>query len=94
MSEFGTITYEGNSYELTDNCFLTNRLFDGWWGDAEEGEEYTSEWEAPARDETGNIYRVTWQFEAIKGEEPEDDGWPWENDEHIINVEMIEEAED
>lgn len=84
--KFGTVTHEGTAYTLAEVATLSNRPFAGWWGDAEDGDEYTSEWVARAIDDAGDEYQVYWQFDAIKGEEPEDDGnWPWD-DEHIARV--------
>lgn len=80
--------YEINGKTITtdDECFLTNRVFPGWWGDAKEGESYISEWACNATDESGEPCRVIYQFPAVKGEEPDDDGWPWE-DERYVSVE-------
>lgn len=78
--EFGTVTFEGKTYWLTEVADFSNRVFDGWFGDAEEGEAYTTEFKAEAIDAEGNEYVVTWQFETVKGNEPEDNGnWPWQN---------------
>lgn len=80
-AKYGTVTHEGKEYTLTSIADYSNRLFTGWWGDAQEGEEYTAEFSAPAIDDEGNKYRVYWQFDAVKGEEPEDNGnWPWYDD--------------
>lgn len=87
--EYGEITHSGKAYALLDQVELTNRAFNGWWGDAAEGEEYISEWSTPAIDQDGEEYVVRWQFTAIKGQEPEDDGdWPWD-DEHVTDVQVV-----
>lgn len=84
-AEFGEITFQGQQYALVFQAQLTNRVFDGWWGDARGGEEYVSEWSAPAIGTDGNEYVVRWQFDAVKGQEPEDDGdWPWDEIHEVI----------
>ena len=76
--ENGTVDFEGKTYALKRQAELTNRVFPGWFGDAAEGEEYTTEYGAPAIDEDGNEYWVTWQFNEVKGEESDDCGsYPW-----------------
>lgn len=71
-----------------DECFLTNRVFPGWWGDVSDGEEYQSEWACYAEDKDGERYKIVWMFPAVKGDEPEDGGdWPWDNDELIYKIE-------
>lgn len=74
--------------ELTSNGrqYLTNRVFSGWWGDVAEGEGYLSEWATIATDEDGERYQIVWQFPAVKGQEPDDDGWPWGDEEYIRHV--------
>lgn len=87
-TDFGSCTYEGKDYILTDQAFLSNRLFPGWWGDAQEGEHYTAEYHATATDAEGYNYLVYWQFDAVKGAEPEDESnYPWD-DAHISRVVM------
>ena len=84
--DFGTVDYEGYHLTVTDNAYLTNRCFPGWFGEAEEGESYTAEYEAPSKDNEGNSYRVRWQFEVVKGQELEDEGaYPWDN-EHVSQI--------
>lgn len=86
---YGTIEVEVKGLELTfwptRQPELSNRLFTGWWGDAEEGEPYTTEWSCPAIDMDGNEYEITWQFDEIKGEEREPDTYPWDVD-HITRI--------
>lgn len=77
--------------ELTsdDECFLSNYVFPGWHGDAAEGEEYTSQWQVYAEGSDGERYLITWDFPAVKGQEPEDDGdWPWDNEQYM-SIERI-----
>lgn len=85
-SEYGTINFNGRTYELTNQAELTNRVFPGWWGDVEDGEDYVSEWSASGVDAEGEPVTVVWQFPAVRGEEPEDGGaWPW-GDEYVTTV--------
>lgn len=82
------ISYQGEKYTLECDAFLSNRVFPGWWGDVEEGEAYTAEYEAYATSTGGDgaRYVVRWHFDAVKGDEPEDEGnWPWD-DENIVSV--------
>lgn len=83
---YGTVIFEGKAYTLTNDAYLTNRVFPGCWNDVSDGEEYASEWESPAVDGGGNEYLVRWQFSATKGEEPEDDNWPWGDDDYVTEV--------
>lgn len=86
---FGKVLYGGNVYHLSEEASLTNRVFHGWFGDADDGETYTTEYSASAFDSEGAPYRVYWQFDVIKGQEPEDEGdYPW-TDEHISAVEGV-----
>lgn len=76
--KFGTIEHEGKTYTLAQEADYSNRVFPGWYGDAQEGEEYVTEFSAKALDDDGNEYWVYWMFDTIKGEEPADNGnWPW-----------------
>jgi hypothetical protein len=85
-SKFGTVVYEGKVYWLTAVADFSNRPFPGWWGDAQEGDLYTAEFSCPAVDGAGDEWLVYWQFEAVKGQEPEDNGaWPWD-EENIARV--------
>ena len=78
-AKYGEISFQGKSYALIEQAELTNRLFYGWWGDAKAGEEFLMELSAPAMDVDENEYVVTWQFEVIKGEEPDDaSGYDWD----------------
>lgn len=69
---FGVVYFAGKEYILLRDATLSNRVFSGWFGDAADGEEYISEWTAPAVDRDGNEYTVSWHFNVVKGEEPED----------------------
>ena len=60
--DYGEVTHNGRHVSLTDTATLTNRLFCGWWGDADEGEEYTSEWSASGVDDAGLPVRVYWSI--------------------------------
>lgn len=87
--KFGTVVFDGNEYTLTAQADYTNRVFPGWFGDAEEGDSYITEFSCPAVDAAGNIYEVTWQFNVTKGEEllPENHEWS-----DVASVELVEEA--
>lgn len=92
--QFGTVAHEGNVYWLTQHPDYSNRPFGGWWGDAQEGESYTAEFEADAVDGAGDVYRVRWQFEVVKGEEPELDSLDWDEIADVTLVEMAEDDDD
>lgn len=80
MSNFGSVTFEGKLYILTQDADYTNRVFPGWFGDAQDGETYTTEFSAAAIDENGDKCRVFWQFEEIRGQEREDsEKYDWSN---------------
>lgn len=87
-SENGEIVFQGKRYALLETASLTNRLFDGGWQPhLQDGDEYISEWSAPAIGEDGEEYVVVWRFDAVKGQEPEDDSnWPWGN---VHSVEVV-----
>lgn len=74
MSNFGTINQDGNEYTLTQEADYSNRVFPGWYGDAQEGESYTAEFSAAAVDANGDTHRVYWQFDEVKGQERADAG--------------------
>lgn len=78
--DYGTVTHNGRTITLTEQATLTNRVFTGWWGEAQEGKSYTVEYSARGKDTEGNEYRVYWQFDAVKGDEPEDESnYPWKD---------------
>lgn len=82
-----TVKHDNKTLTLTADAQLSNRVFAGWWGDAKDGETYQAEFSAPAKDDQGNEYTVYWQFEAIKGQEPEDDSnYPWHDESAICRV--------
>lgn len=81
-----TTTFDGQTYTIDGDAFFSNRPFAGWWGDADEGQGYTSEWYQPTIDEDGNNVTLVYHFDALRGEEPEDDGWDWANDNNIVDV--------
>lgn len=90
--DYGSVTYEGKEYRLTQEAYETSRLFYGSWNDRYDDGTFEAEYAASAVDEAGNKYEVTWHFPATPGEEPEDESnWPW-GDEHIVKVELIAEA--
>lgn len=83
--EYGTVTFDGVEYVLDSIAEYSNRVFPGWWGDADEGESYVAEFSAAAHDSEGNDYAVYWQFAEIKGQEPEDLGlYPWQDVNRVV----------
>lgn len=73
--------------ESRDECFLTDRDFPGWFGDAKDGDEYIAEYADYATDADGNEYRLVWQFVLVRGEEPDDDSsLPWEDGPDFIEM--------
>ena len=81
------VTFEGKTYRVNGSlAYQTNRVFFGWHNDVEQGETYIDEWAEDGEDMSGIPVRVTWQWEMVKGEEPEDGGdYPW-CDENIVEV--------
>lgn len=86
--ENGEIIFQGKHYALLAQAALTNRLFDGGWNPyLRHGEEYISEWSAPAIGQDGEEYIIVWRFSAVKGQEPEDNSnWPWGEIYEVISV--------
>jgi len=85
MSE-NRVRHNGNNYLVNGQAELSNRVFFGWWGDAQYGEEYTAEWEADGEDESGIPVIIRWQMTMVKGNEPED-GADWDfSDSNISKV--------
>lgn len=74
--DYGTVAYNGQEIALTEQAYLTNRVFPGGWSTAEIGESYVSEWAAAGRLGAQAVL-VTWQFSLMKGQEPEDAMLPW-----------------
>lgn len=86
-TDYGEVEYQGKEYTLAEQATLSNRMFPGWFGDAEEGEPYTAEYQAAAVDNGGESYMVLWHFETVRGEEPWDESdYPFDND-HVWSVE-------
>ena len=74
MSTYGTVNYQGQQYRLTEDASLSNRLFNGGWQDAVDGAQYIAEYCASGVSLEGAPVTIYWQFEAVKGMEPEDEG--------------------
>lgn len=86
--DFGTIKYNGLIYALLRQACPTGRSFTRCFSDVEVGEVYTDEWHAPATGPDGKLYWVTWQWDTVKGQEPEDGGdYPW-YDSNIVSVKI------
>lgn len=83
-----------DDYTLDDVGFsdatLTNRVFPGWWGDVTDDEEYFAEWQAIGTGPAGESVRIVWQFPAVKGAEPDDDAWPWDEQRYVQSIERID----
>lgn len=78
--EFGSYQFEGKTYYATRQMEFTNREFLGCFNEAEEGEEYVSEYSAPGYDENGNPVEIFMMFTEIKGEEAESSNLNWSQD--------------
>lgn len=82
----GHANFEGHHYIFDTQAVLTNGVFAGWFGDAEDGEEYTTQYAATGYRDDGAEYRIFFEFSVVKGEEPEDESeYTW-NDEHVSGV--------
>lgn len=75
--EFGSYQFEGKTYYATRQMEFTNREFLGCFEEAEEGEEYVSEYSAPGYDENGNPVEIFMMFTEIKGEEVDPENLNW-----------------
>lgn len=84
----GKVEFEGREYALLCEPSLTNNVFPGWFGDAKNGEAYVMQWGAGAVDADGIKHSMIWEFDAVRGEEPDDDSnWPWDA---VYGVERVE----
>jgi hypothetical protein len=78
MDNKDTVTFKGKTYSLDTQAEPTSRLFDGGFQSAKEGETYTDEWGAYATGPDGEQVMIVWQWQMVKGQEPEDGGdYPW-----------------
>lgn len=73
------IELNGKTYMGDGEAAETNRVFPGWAGDAPEGESYVSEWAESAIDDGGHLVSIIYQFDLIKGGEPDPDRMDWDN---------------
>lgn len=78
--EFGSYEFEGQTYYAACQMELTNRLFDGCYNDAEDGDEYTEEYSALGYDENGNPVEIFMAFPQVKGEEVDPENLNWSQD--------------
>lgn len=83
---FGSYQFEGRTYYATRQMEFTNRGFLGCFGEAEEGEEYVSEYSAPGYDENGNPVEIFMMFTEIKGEEADPENLDWSQDADRVEV--------
>ena len=85
MSDYGTAQHEGKTIVLNDQAELTSRLMPYMpYHEAREGETYCFEMSAPGYDEEGNGCTVYWEFDAVKGEEPELDTYDYSEATRIV----------
>jgi hypothetical protein len=66
----------------------TNALITGGFQDAKNGEQFWDQWQADGTHD-GSNYRLIFEFRVTKGDQPEDDELPWDED-HIYSVERID----
>lgn len=75
-NKFGTVTFEGKTFDLQSNADFTNTVLPSYiyknYNDVFDGETYDVEFSASAADSEGNEATVYWMFEFVKGSEPED----------------------
>lgn len=83
-AQFGSVTFQGKEFALIDEASETNRVFSGWFGDAEDGEEYIQEWSAAGIDADENEVVVRWQFAQVKGQETPEDELDWGTAHEVI----------
>lgn len=82
MASYGSVSFNGTTFNLTDQADFTGRQLDGRftnYNEASEGEAYDVEFSASAKDDDGNDATVYWMFEFVKGDEPELDSLNWDN---------------
>lgn len=84
--EFGSYHFEGKTYYAARQMELTNRLFDGCYNDAEDGDEYISEYSAPGYDETGTPVEIFMAFPQVKGEEVDPENLNWIQDANRVEA--------
>jgi len=68
---------------------LTNELFFGSAHDTFDGDEYTQEWVAEAHDENGELFKVYWNFDVLKGSEPDKSQLKFEDESKIVKIELL-----
>lgn len=78
--EFGSYELEGKTYYAARQMEPTSRLFPGCYNEAEEGEEYISEYSAPGYDENGTPVEIFMTFTEVKGEEVDPSNLNWSQD--------------
>lgn len=83
-AQFGTVTFKGQTFALTDEASETNRVFQGWFGDVADGEEYVQEWSAAGIDTDENEVVIRWNFTQIRGAETAADELDWQDVYEVI----------
>ncbi|MDR1685203.1 MAG: hypothetical protein LBR82_01975 [Desulfovibrio sp.] len=80
---------DGRVLTVTRHAELTNRVFPGWFGDVKDGEEYVSEWDILAVDADGEEYRIIYQYDLVKGEEPLPEDLDWDDTAMITDIQEL-----
>ena len=76
--DYGTTTFNGQTYKLAEAASLTNRVVPNGYDAANDGEEYDFEMAANAIDKDGQPVRAYWIFTGTKGEnDPELDTYDY-----------------
>lgn len=68
------------------NPRIFQQAFHTGFEEAEEGEEYVSEYSAPGYDENGNPVEIFMMFTEIKGEEVDPENLNWSQDADRVEV--------
>ena len=63
------IAYNEEVYQVVGEYFPTNRVFPGWAGDVEDGDEYIEEFAAEAVNEQDEEFLVIRQAKVVKGDD-------------------------
>ena len=87
--DYGTTTHAGITYTLTTQAELSGRLlgYGRAYHEAEDGEEYTFEMVAYGTNPSGERYRISWIFDAVKGDEAELDTYDYSAADDVAVIE-------
>lgn len=84
-----TVTFKNQTYTIDGEGYPTCAVFAHSIHSAADGETYTDQWQDRGTDSHGNRVIITWEWEMVRGEEPEDGGdYPW-YDSNIVRVERV-----